>query len=288
MELTEAVLNYNTQRVHELFQQGVDHDIQDNQGRTTLIWASRMGRINIARLSLEYGADPNIIDNDGRTSLIMASKYGDAEIVKLLLENGADPNIISNDGKTSLLIASNHGQTDIVRLLLENGADPNIIDNDGRTSLIMASKYGDTEIVKLLLENGADPNIRDINGQTPYDIALDVDYVNYDIVRLIKNHMILQRNLQRAQQNLAFMKYFLDNNDLDIDTASKIFSNERSYNPSVSRRIKDEQRRNMILEEENDRIADYLNTLDQYGMGKRSKGKHGKKRSKRRYARNRY
>ena len=37
----------------------------------------------------------------------------------------------------------------------------------------------------------------------------------------------------KMQRPLAFMKYFLDRDDLDIDTASKIFSNERSYNPSV-------------------------------------------------------
>ena len=45
--------------------------------------------------------------------------------------------------------------------------------------------------------------------------------------------------------------------------------------------------RNMRLEDENDRIADfvdYLNTIDQYGMGKRSSKRKGK-RSKRRYAR---
>ena len=301
MELTEAVLNHNTQRVHklleqglhhtlfksihELFGQGVDPDIQDNRGKTTLMWASSMGDINIVRLLLEYGANPNIQDNRGETSLMMASSNNYTDIVELLLENNADPNIINSDGETSLLIASKYGRINIVRLLLENGVDLDIQDNRGRTSLIMASKEGDTlsyQIVKLLLENGADPNIRDINGQTPYDIALDMDYVNYDIVRLIKNHMILQRNLQRAQQNLAFMKYFLDNDDLDIDTASKIFSNKRSYNPGVSRRIKDEHHRNTMLKNENDRIADfvdYLNTLDQYGMGKRSK---------RRYARNRY
>ena len=74
------------------------------------------------------------------------------------------------------------------------------------------------------------------------------------------------------------MKYFLDRDDLDIDTASKIISYQQySYNPDVTRRIRDEQHRNMILEEENNRIADYLNTIEQYGMGK-----HGKKRSKKR------
>ena len=54
------------------------------------------------------------------------------------------------------------------------------------------------------------------------------------------------------------------------------------FNPEVAKRIKDEQSRNMILEEEeNNRIADYLNTIEQYGMRKRSKGIRSKgKRSK--------
>mgnify|MGYP001302187357 CR=1 FL=1 len=109
MELTEAVLNHNTQRVHKLLEQGLHHTLFKS-----------------------------------------------------------------------------------IHELFEQGVDPDIQDNRGRTSLIMASKEVDTlsyQIVKLLLENGADPNIRDINGQTPYDIALDMEYVNYDIVRLIQHHL---------------------------------------------------------------------------------------------------
>ena len=52
--------------------------------------------------------------------------------------------------------------------------------------------------------------------------------------------------MQRPQQNLAFMKYFLDRDDLDIDTASKIFSNERSYNPSVHTRMIDEHKKDPL------------------------------------------
>ena len=38
------------------------------------------------------------------------------------------------------------------------------------------------------------------------------------------------------------MKYFLDRDDLDIDTASRIFGNIRSYNPGVNMRMMDERR----------------------------------------------
>ena len=196
--------------------------------------------------------------------LINAAKHGDVIRVRELLDSGVNPNIrqyFSDD--SPLISASFDGHTEIVKFLLERGADPNIITNNGFTSLIHASVQGHTEIVRLLLENGADPNIRDRYGRTPLMIALNNG--NREIARLIKEHIDLQR-MQKPQQNLAFMKYFLDRDDLDIDTASKIFSNERSYNPSVHTR--------MMLEDK------------QRGRGKRSKGKRsskkrsGKKKSK--------
>ena len=253
-----------------------------------LINAVRKNYIIRVHELLDSGVDPNIRDRNGDTILLFASMRGRTEIVRLLLQRGDEPNLENTySGHTPLYEASSSGYTDIVKLLLENNADPNI--TRGYTPLHLASMKGYTNIVKLLLENGANPNIRNDYGESAYDIALDraeydltLDKRYIEISRLIKEHIDLQR-MQRPLQNLAFMKYFLDRDDLDIDTASKIFSNVYSYNPEVGRRIRDEQRRNMILEEENNRIADYLNTIEKYGSGKRSKGKHGKKRSSKHY-----
>ena len=84
---------------------------------------------------------------------------------------------------------------------------------------------------------------------------------------------ILSKNLQ----NLAFATGIIPHSNyntplryLDYDTLGKIMSRSRPYNHDVQNRMM-----------ENDRIADYLNTIEQYGMGKRSKGKHGKKFAKR-------
>ena len=90
--------------------------------------------------------------------------------------------------------------------------------------------------------------------------------------------------LLKAKQRLAYAKGFSDpNSDIHIkkdhlrDDIGKLVSKHRPY-PSVQKRH--------MLEDENERIADYLNTIEQYEMGKRSKGKssknkHGKKFAKR-------
>ena len=207
--------------------------------------------------------------------LIDAAYFNDIDRVRELLDSGVNPNTKNNWGQTPLMLALYKGDTEIVRLLLQHGADPNSKNRDGGDTLLMdASRLGRIDIVRLFLENGADPSITNNWGESAYDIT------RYrDIKNLIQKHMDLQK-MQRPLQNLAFMKYFLDRDDLDIDTASKIFSNVYSYNHDVGRRIRDEQLRNMILEEENNRIADYLNTIEQYGMGKCSKGKRSKKLSK--------
>lgn len=274
MELIRAVQNDDIDRVSELLDSGVDPNLSNRWGFTPIIEASRYGNTEIAELLLENGVNPIFIDKMGHTPLTMASRFGNIEIVKLLLlEYDVDPDIKDYDvGNTSLIVASREGHSDIVELLLELDANPNKKTTiEGDTPLIAALEEGYSDIVKLLLENGADPTIRNNKGISAYDLALN--NIHIETARLIIEYM----DLQRAQQNLAFMKYFLDrddlDDDLDIDAASKIFSIVRNYNPSVSRRIRDENR--MM---ENDRIADYLNTIEQYGMGKHGK-KHGKKRS---------
>ena len=286
-----------------------------------LIDAVQNGDIDRVRELLDSGINPNIIKY-GQTPLKLASRYGSSDVVRLLLEHDANPNIRDNNGDTPLASASWQGYTHIVKLLLNNNnASINIQNDYGYTPLLLASYRGYTEIVRMLLESGADINIKNNFGDTAYDIALNEGYT--EIARLIKHHMDLQR-MQRPLQNLAFMKYFLDRDDLDIDTASKIFSNVYSYNPSVHTRMIDEHKkdpltkskqrlatmkgirdRNSVLQylrepELMENVNKYLSSMrpqpsvhsrmmledKQMGRGKRSSGKHGKKKSKTKKKRN--
>jgi ankyrin repeat protein len=48
-----------------------------------------MGRIEIARVLLEFGASVDVGDKRGRTPLDVASEEGHDEIIQLLMEHGA-------------------------------------------------------------------------------------------------------------------------------------------------------------------------------------------------------
>ena len=119
----------------------------------------------------------------------------------------------------------------IVRLLLDRGANVNIQNNYGQTALIVASRKGRIDIVESLLDSGADPNIRNNDGGTALMIAEREGHD--DIAELIYDHI----TLQRAQQNLAFTKYFMDYDDLDQDVASRLFDVPRDYDPDINIRI---------------------------------------------------
>ena len=242
-----------------------------------LVKAVYSENIEEIKLLLDSGADPNIRSHRFNifgqtyyTPLMFASNQGNNDIVELLLQPkyNTKVDLVDNYNNTSLAIASYNGYTEIVNMLLDSGADPNIkSDENGNTALIDASTNGFFEIVQMLLDSGADPNIKNNNGITSYRYALHRGHT--DIARLIREHI----DLQRIQQNLAFASSMIQqSNDtplryLDYDTLGKIMRRSRPYNQDVKNRMM-----------ENDRIADYLNTIEQYGMGKHGK-KHGKKRS---------
>ena len=49
---------------------------RDEDDRSSIVWASRQGHVNIVELLLSKGADINDKDNDGLSSIIEASRCG--------------------------------------------------------------------------------------------------------------------------------------------------------------------------------------------------------------------
>ena len=241
-----------------------------------LIKEAYYGDINEVRRLLESGANPNIkdpsYDEDAWTPLLYASSYGFYEIANLLLDYEADPNIPDDWGQTPLMWASYKGHEEIVRLLLESGADPNVIDHYGRTSLMVAEEMGYDNVVRLIQYHIDQDEQSDID--EPSDP--DIDLLRDEAARYIQTIM-------RAR----------------IETDKKRKLTKRRYGKWASPKTKREKdRRYMDLIRQID-YDDPMKGYERYAIyperllphkkgGKRSKGKHGKKRSKRRYARNRY
>ena len=106
--------------VQVLLEYGLDADSPDLNGNTVLIYASKDGHRNdnrVARLLIERGADPNTVGVLDYTPLHHASEYGRIEIARLLIEYGANVEAKENWGRTPLNLARDD---EMKNLLLEH------------------------------------------------------------------------------------------------------------------------------------------------------------------------
>lgn len=113
-----------------------------------------------------------ICESTGRSLLWMATRLGRVDLVKLLLQYGADVHVITTDhSQVALHAACWRGDIEVAHVLLAHGAYINAVNDFGNTPLHWACKYGHVEIVQLLLRKGANSQIRNSQHETPLDVA---------------------------------------------------------------------------------------------------------------------
>jgi ankyrin repeat protein len=91
----------------------------------------------------------------GLTPLLFASRDGCVECARILIESGANPDMTDPDGISPLLSAIINGHFDVAGMLLDQGADPNIADISGRTPL-----YSAVDFNTVPASNRPAPNVR--------------------------------------------------------------------------------------------------------------------------------
>jgi len=114
-----AVNEGHKEVVELLLTKGVDVDVRDNTGQTSLDIALSRDRKEIAELLQAKGASIS--------SIYTAAQAGHLEGAKRLLEAGADVNKKDKDGLTPLLYAIKGGHKDLVMLLIAKGADNGLL-----------------------------------------------------------------------------------------------------------------------------------------------------------------
>ncbi len=118
MNLLEAVIVGDVEKVKDLLTNGAEVDVRDENGMTPLLLAAKKGNSEIVSLLLAHGADVNAQDYYlAWTPLILASALGHKKVVKILLEYGADIDIKDQNGMTALKYAAKNGYKEIVELL---------------------------------------------------------------------------------------------------------------------------------------------------------------------------
>jgi ankyrin repeat protein len=239
-ELISAAENGQTEKVRELINKKANLNLQNEHGKTALIWAALKGHMEIAELLIKKGAKLDLQDNIGNTALMWAVYYGHTEIAELLIKKGAKLDLQDKDGKTisywarkkgytkiaemlenpdnrkstlikkaktnntntSLIIAAKNGQIKKVKELINAGTDLNRKGKYNRTALMWAIYYGHTEIAELLIKKGANLDLQDEGNNTTLISAAYKGHT--EIVELLINRKA-KLDLQDNNGNTALM-----------------------------------------------------------------------------------
>ncbi|EQC31492.1 hypothetical protein, variant [Saprolegnia diclina VS20] len=101
---------------------------------------------------IDRGADVNAASKNGRTALVEAAALGKVDVVHVVLGAGANVNVAdTTTGETALMLAAAANSPLIVDLLLARGANPCAVDTEGRMAVHHAVLADNVAILELLL-----------------------------------------------------------------------------------------------------------------------------------------
>ena len=154
--------------VELLLDQGVQVDVQNKKGQTTLMLAATKDQsTETVQILLDRGAQVNTPDQDGKSALMYAAEGKNLETVRLLLSRGASITQRDKEGRTALTYAvskahfSHENGIEITEELLDRCDDPvtlvNLPDTHKNTALMYATNHYSEkrEVVEMLLRRGA-------------------------------------------------------------------------------------------------------------------------------------
>lgn len=145
----------------------VSVDVQDSEGNSALIMASKNGHHSVVRFLLQMGANSNTATAKNMTALHHAANNGHDAAVRELLDGGAYIEAKDTTQLTPLALAITNGSNTVVLTLLQRGADVNIADESGARPLHVAAQCGNTAAATLLLSYQAPMEVKDHEGYTP-------------------------------------------------------------------------------------------------------------------------
>ena len=133
--------------------------------------ASMKGNVDVVTKLLEYHCDPNLEDVNGTTALMEATKNNHEDVCSILLASGAHLSLSESEAASTLCQVVFDGDTMMLRRLLKANIHVNASDYDKRTAAHIAATESNHLALQALVEHGADLSLKDRWGNTPEDEA---------------------------------------------------------------------------------------------------------------------
>jgi ankyrin repeat protein len=184
-KLHAAVRNLDIPRLREFLKDGVDVNVKGSRGWTPLHRAAEMDDLEAARFFIHEAGEMVDVDNDdGETPLICASRRGCVKMVDFLVKNGADIELESNLHRTAVHEACEQDQLECLRYFIEKREASIDLETENETTpLYYAIKNNNSEMVKYCLSKKASLEKESCKGDIPLHFAIHKARV--EIVRVL-------------------------------------------------------------------------------------------------------
>ncbi|KAI0529361.1 hypothetical protein KFK09_001909 [Dendrobium nobile] len=145
--------------LEELLKAGMDPDVGDSRGRTSLHIAAMEGYEDCVLVLLKHGCNINIQDKDGNTALWLAIATKHKRIFNLLYHFACTSN--PNAGGELICLAAKRNDLSTIKEILKQGLNIDSTNYEGLTALEVALAEKHVEVARFLIMNGA--NIENVN-----------------------------------------------------------------------------------------------------------------------------
>ena len=188
--LMYAVMQNNNDVLKVLLDSSADANLQDNKGRTVLMYLIARKNYKGIKILLDYKCDVNLADNDGVTPLMYALRSGDQRLVNLFGRRATKWDTTTIKGERAVHYAIMGRNNNLIKKafrLTKNSLDK--VDTKGKTLLMYACEFGSFYFVKKLLKSKVDINAQDKDGKTALMYACEFGFVK------IANELIKQKEI---------------------------------------------------------------------------------------------
>lgn len=170
---------------------------QDKLKWTALMWTAVMGLTDVARVLLD--AEAGLQDKDGQTALMLSVEKGNYDVSMLLLQR--ESKIQMNNGMTALMKATLTGNAKIVSLLVHY--ELGLKDSTGKTALMHAAQRGSVWLFDSLAEEAS---MIDNDRKTAFVLAREAGLEHHNLIHLL----LTRRYLCDQRRNSWFFIYCMD------------------------------------------------------------------------------